>query len=95
MKASAERWSEKTETARQVRRFLVIGVLSVLMDLDTPLLPETGIRAVVFLTATACTTVSNFLGMRSLTFRSGVAQRRRAGQTRAAGEPLTCEEKPA
>ncbi len=145
---AGDAWSERRETIKQIRRFLVIGVASVLIDLiayllltrfgwDTHLakgisyvagmifgfignkfwtfqselrsvpepiiyvvlytltlgvnvgvnaaslaifsglLPPVWNKGFAFLAATGITTVLNFLGMRFVTFRSGIAQRRR------------------
>jgi len=163
--SSTEGWSERRETARQIRRFIVIGVLSVLTDwtvygllmpLGVTKYPAKGIgyvsgmivgfignklwtfesarrsaaepftyimlyaitlgvnmvvngvlldllvlwlsyawawRAALFV-ATAVTTVLNFVGMKWITFRVGVRQRRdrveaavQSGETLAGEEP--------
>ena len=147
MNASAEQWSERRETSKQIRRFLVIGGLSVLTDLAVYMvlvriggsshpakatsyvsgmivgfignklwtfesarrsagepiayvllyfftlvvnvlvngaclaafatrLPHPTDRGLAFLVATGLTTILNFLGMRLVTFRSGIAERR-------------------
>lgn len=155
-------WSERRETARQIRRFLVIGVLSVLIDfavytlltnlglltsaskavsyisgmifgfignklwtfqsarrsgsepatylvlytvtlgvnvlinslglflLDGYLAPKLA-KGLAFLAATGVTTVLNFIGMKWVTFRVGVRQRRRRIELDAAQAPATEE----
>ncbi len=163
MPPSARAWSERRETAKQVRRFLVIGVLSVLLDLACyailmraglathaakgisyvagmalgfagnklwtfesarrsaaePItyltlyaatlavnvvvnglvlalagdwVPSRWAKAAAFLVATGVTTVLNFLGMRLVTFRMGVRQRRKRAQA-ASCDPVTPEER--
>lgn len=155
MPESGELWSEYRETAKQIRRFLVIGGLSVLTDLaiyalltqlgfvthaskgvsyvsgmivgfignkcwtfesarrsiDEPIiyvilyaitlgvnvlvnglvlaiaahwLPPITARGTAFFVATATTTVMNFAGMRLITFRVGIRQRRRCMESMAA-----------
>ena len=155
MPSSTEGWSERRETAKQIRRFLVIGGLSVLTDwtvyaLLTPLglskypakgigyvsgmivgfignklwtfesarrsasepftylvlyaitlgvnmvvngvlldvlawwLPETWAWRLALFVATGVTTVLNFVGMKWITFRVGVRQRRERVETEAA-----------
>ena len=161
---SSEAWSERRETAKQVRRFIVIGVLSVLTDfavytlltklglllavskgisyvsgmvvgfignklwtfesarrsaaepityvvlytttlgvnvlvnsgvlaLSAGWLPETWAWRLAFLVATGVTTVLNFVGMKWITFRVGVRQRRERVEAEAErGKALAQEE---
>ncbi|MCI0492903.1 MAG: GtrA family protein [Planctomycetes bacterium] len=145
MPRSAVNWSEVSETGKQLRRFLVVGVLSVLVDLAAYSALRNGLSAgtnlakaisylagvvvgfvlnkrwtfesarknwaepasylalyavtlgvnvacnyavlkllgmdhwlIAYLAATGVTTVLNFLGMRAVTFRRGIADRREA-----------------
>jgi putative flippase GtrA len=160
---STEGWSERRETAKQIRRFIVIGVLSVLIDLTVytlltrlglmldvskgisyvsgmifgfifnklwtfqsarrspaePIvylvlytstlgvnvlvnrtvilvvsgwLPPRAVKAFAFLVATAVCTVLNFVGMKWITFRVGVRQRRQRVEAAAQRSVLVEEE---
>jgi putative flippase GtrA len=162
---STEGWSERRETAKQVRRFIVIGVLSVLIDFTVYMLltrlelswdvskgvsyvagmvfgfignklwtfesarrspaepvtylmlytttlgvnvlvnrivllvlagwlPSGWVKGLAFLVATGVTTILNFVGMKWITFRVGVRQRRERVEAEAArGQTLVAEEK--
>jgi len=162
---SAEGWSERRETAKQIRRFIVIGVASVLTDFAVyTLLTRAGllwdvskgvsyvsgmvvgfignklwtfqsarrspaepityillytttlgvnvlvnrlvilvvgawlatgvVKGLAFLVATGVTTVLNFVGMKWITFRVGVRQRRERVEAAARGGQASTEEKP-
>jgi putative flippase GtrA len=161
LRNSTEGWSERRETAKQIRRFLVIGGLSVLTDwtvyaLLTPLglskypakgigyvsgmivgfignklwtfesarrsaaepftylvlyattlgvnmvvngvlldvlawwLPHAWAWRIALFVATGVTTVLNFVGMKWITFRVGVRQRRDRVEAEAGREPAEC-----
>jgi len=167
--SSTEGWSERRETAKQIRRFIVIGVLSVLTDFTVytlltrlgllwdaskgvsyvsgmvvgfignklwtfesarrspaePItylllytatlgvnvlvnrivlvvmiawLPLGAVKGLAFLAATGVTTVLNFVGMKWLTFRVGVRQRRERVEAAAGdgekGTQLFCRNGP-
>ena len=165
MPDSTEGWSERRETAKQIRRFIVIGVLSVLIDLTVytlltrlglmwdvskgisyvsgmifgfifnklwtfqsarrspaePIiyvvlytatlgvnvlvnrlvilvisawLPLGAVKGLAFLVATGVCTVLNFVGLKWITFRVGVRERRERVEA-AAGRPARVEEEQA
>ena len=165
MPSSANGWSERRETAKQIRRFIVIGVASVLTDfavytlltrlglitsaskgisyvsgmvvgfvgnklwtfesarhsaaepvtyivlytttlgvnvlvnsgvlaLSSGWLPQRWAWGLAFLVATGVTTVLNFVGMKWITFRVGVRQRRQRVEGAARGGQALVEEEP-